>query len=498
MATNDNSDGISLLIVGNPTAAAGMQPLVMVGHYPKDEVDRLKVQPVITEPLVYTIRHAANYLCYSLCDENVRPYGSVRDGKLIISIVLPKGKRLSGNLSPYTLLKEVYHTFVAINMYPSSDATHIFKEGDYGSDIFKGLLSKYRLVSDCTPYVPMCFAGEKGIICVESEEKLSVLMLDSQYPEFSKFSMVEIGRHCASTVKIEIPRPVCYPVVLNGNPLKLALSKDSDKFDSAKYLRPEKYTKYRHVVFTLHDLLQAPDNKICDGNVCLKDGKIYCVVESAPQQFILKASLRIDDNFNQNEKELILKSLKDGSLCVLFGRDDISKAFADDMPITILGKLMEQPVRIRNQYPYFTFRVERRMDAIILFVSKAKNQQQVLPKSKASSSKPQPTAPISGEGSSNNTKEHYNGGNKSALFTGFIAGLAGLVVGLVFGWFLYANLNEANMDITITDSLRYDNERLKEEISVLRVERDAAVRDIDVNIKREKAERSEKLVPQQK
>ena len=495
MATNDSSNGISLLILGNPTAAAGMQPLVMVGHYPKDEADRLKVQPVITEPLVYTIRHAVNYLCYSLCDENVRPYGSVRDGKLMIGIVLPKGKRLSGNLSPYTLLKEVYNTFVAINMYPSSDAMHIFKEGDYDSGIFKGLLSKYRLVSDSTPYVPMSSAGEKGVICVENDEKLSQFMLDSQYPEFSRFSTIEIGRHCASTVKIEIPRPICYPVVLNGNPLKLALSKDSDKFDSAKYLRPEKYTNYRHVVFTLHDLLQAPDYKICHGNVCLKDGKIYCVVESAPQQFILKASLRIDNNFNQNEKELILKSLKDGSLCVLFGRDDISKAFADDMPITILGKLMEQPVRIRNQYPYFTFRVERRMDAIILFVSKAKNQQQVLPKSKASSSQPQQTAPISGKGSSNNTKEHYNGGNKSALFTGF---MAGLVVGLVFGWFLYANLNEANMDITITDSLRYDNERLKEEISVLRVERDAAVRDIDVNIKREKAERSEKLVPQQK
>ena len=202
-----NTNGIALLIEGTATIRGSIEPLVTVGVVPR-ECEAVAVGALLKEPLSYVLRHTATHRCYTVIDRSVRPYGSLRKGTLSISIAISRQRQLANRQSPYTILKEIYNTFVALNMWAAPTGEHIFNEGEYDRSVFVTLLGKYRLESAQEgDYVEMPATGKKALVCIDTEEKLSMLMRDSQYPELRGVSQLEIGRQCAPTINIPIPRP---------------------------------------------------------------------------------------------------------------------------------------------------------------------------------------------------------------------------------------------------------------------------------------------------
>ncbi len=199
------SQTIALLIEGSATVRGGLEPLVSVGVVPSI-CESEPFNALLKEPQSYLLRYTPTHKCYTLIDRAVRPYGTTRKGVLSISIAISSGHQLANRQSPLTLLQEVYHTFVAINMWAAPTGEHIFNEGEYSRDIFVSLMGKYRLEDAKDEYIPMSPNGKKAVIGLDDDTKLAELMRDTQYPELSTVSQLEIGRECASTITITIPR----------------------------------------------------------------------------------------------------------------------------------------------------------------------------------------------------------------------------------------------------------------------------------------------------
>lgn len=364
---------IALYIEGTPTIKEGLHSMVVIGRFPMGgQVG--KEDELIHEPISYSICHTHGERCFSLIDRNVKPFGSPRRGRLSISIAIPKELQFANGQGPYTLLKEIYNTFVALYMWEDSDGSHLFNEGEQDRDVFQKLLKKYRLDPTKQEFVPMMPDGPTAIIAVKDKTKLAELMRDSDYPEFKEYGRVEIGSQVASTINIEIPRKKQFRIILNGVPSSIFLSNPTDTFDSSNHLKDTETLTYRnsHVRFTLQELMDAPEGTLFGGKVRMSGNQILCLVASREKEVVLSTEI-IDSNglLSDGDKENVRRMLNAGIVKVLLKKMDVSKAFTTpDRRLVVPGKCNVDPVLFANND--YSFTVARENDRLKLYVNKKK------------------------------------------------------------------------------------------------------------------------------
>ncbi len=394
---------ISMLIKGNPNSRGGIQPILNVGLFPVEEEARMDTPPIVREGVSYKIRHAADYIAYTIVDTNVRPADASRAGTLIIGVAIPKVLRLKDGKSPYTLLKELYNKFVTENMTSSSDGFHVFKS-DPEKSAFEQLLQNYEVEElRGTSYVAMNQTGGIGVVCAPTEEKLEELFRDSQYPEFQQFCQIEVGRTCESSVNIEIPRKKEYHVFVNGDNTHTTLVNAYDRFDSSRHLSDTEFTTYEenHVSFTLEELTMSPSGTLFDGRVSMHGNRIDCEVKAKDKLFSYKALIvpPLGGRLPEEEKEKVRKLLEAGKLKVLFGGEDCSRAFVTGEEFLVIGANVKKQISLTvsdTEDYIFSYKNDRTGGKLELVVEIKKKKSVAQPTSPArGKEKPTPPVPIS-------------------------------------------------------------------------------------------------------
>lgn len=378
---------ISILIKGNSCSSAGFSPLLLVGVFPSREEDKMDTQPLVKEPVTYRIRHAVDYIGYSIVDTNVRSSDASRSGRLVVGVTIPREMQLKGGQSPYTLLKNIYTKYVNENMTISSDGVRTFKTEKPEKSSYDQLLQSFELEERRNhAYVEMSSSGGVGVVCAPTEEKLEELFRDSQYPEFQQFSQIEVGRSCEPSVNIDIPRKKEYHVYLNGRDVQKTLRSAYDRFDSKIYLHDTEFTTYvdNHVCFTLEDLTMSADGTLFNGRVRLQDNRIDCKVNAKEKMFPFYAVIAspLGGKLLEEEKSKVKKLLSSGKLKVLFGGEDYSGAFLTEEEFLVIGEKVKDPVTLTIQETeefIFSLKKERGNGKLVLIAEQKKKRQSEVP-----------------------------------------------------------------------------------------------------------------------
>ncbi len=279
---------ISLRIAGNKIRKGGFAPIAIVGIPQPSFTTNLLDRPTkFSEKPVFIVTHTPEYALYMAVDSRVRPSDAEGDGRLNVAFTVPANMQLANGASPYTLLRDIYDTFVAKYMTPTSDGRHAFIDTDVDSSIFQNLISKYTLEPRRSGYVTMDSKGPEGTLKL-STDKMTDFFRDTQYKEFAPFKEIQVGTTCATTQSFEalqIPRAVNYKVFINeqdsGN--TLTYPTDLEKMYNAMK-QPTATMEYTPVSFTLQDLISAGGNLKKDGATITLDPaseQIKCSLKSS-------------------------------------------------------------------------------------------------------------------------------------------------------------------------------------------------------------------------
>lgn len=321
---------IAMRIAGTKLRQGGFVPLATMGVLPAGEADNMDRVPLISETPSYIVKHTADYVLYLLMDLRVKSVDSSAFGVLSIAVSISKGAQLADGKSPYTLLRELYETFLRKYMMPSAEGYYVFLNRDADDDVFRAIVNRYPLEARRSPYIEMTGGaqGVSGMLCVP-EDKMEEFFRDTHYPEFARFKELEVGSACSTTPgleRIQIPRPVVYRVMVNGEETNKRLSDPSDTFRSN--LRNTQFSEFTNVSFTLQELLSAPNQtlEIGQSRVVLDaaNAVIRCTVheEKFSYRFVFDWQW---NGLSDDEKDEVRSYFIDGKVKLLFGGFDLSK-----------------------------------------------------------------------------------------------------------------------------------------------------------------------------
>lgn len=322
---------IGLRISGTKQRQAGFAPLANAGVLAGGEGENMDRITTIAESPAYVIKHAAEYILYLLIDRRVRSFDADAPGVLSIALTIPSDSQLKDNKSPYTLLKEVYTTFVSNFMERASDGRNTFLNVDSrDSSLFRDIVSNYSLEPRRSAYVTMNPAGLSGVVCV-SEDNMEDFFRNTQYKEFALFKDVEVGTSCLGQVtpgldRLQIPLPAAsYEVWVNGNNTGDTMVSPTDFYRAS--VAPTKFYTYESVDFTLGELLNASNGQLLKNNsrILLEPDKnrISCTLK--------KFDILYDLSVEWKEKEYgcrnaIEEYARRGNLRLMLEQEDITRA----------------------------------------------------------------------------------------------------------------------------------------------------------------------------
>lgn len=268
MEINSNLQ-IALRIAGTKQRRAGFAPLVTVGVLAGDEGANMYRSTIVAERPAYIVKHAPGYILYQLIDRGAKPFDADANGVLSIALTISSNAQMANGKSPYTLLSEVYRMFVDTYMEPTSDGRLSFIDTDNNNDIFREIVSRYRLEERKTTYIPMAQQGLTGVVCVP-QEKLSDFFINTQYKEFASFKDIEVGISCHNQItpgleQLQIPLPpASYEVWVNEINTGATMSSPADTYLASS---PDtKFYTYESVEFSLSELLNAPNGQLIKKN----------------------------------------------------------------------------------------------------------------------------------------------------------------------------------------------------------------------------------------
>lgn len=214
---------LSLMIYGTRLSTSGWEPLIMLNNPPFPELKNIGMAGVGENPTYLTFRIDQNYTQYTLVynPKYIKAHAAQRDGALKISIAIPKGYKLDGNVSPYDVFKAIQRTleFHAFNPIVGKPGAFEFKETFPTADVFNQVLDSFRLIETKMPHRPMSsVSNEVGLIIVAENSEVNLLQ-DIQYPEFSSYKEIVVARSGESDniiKNLEIPRKPKYEIIINN------------------------------------------------------------------------------------------------------------------------------------------------------------------------------------------------------------------------------------------------------------------------------------------
>lgn len=208
---------ISLNIYGNKEANIGFSQILTVGD--------IRPLPDESQPgfegnqEYYIIQNEATGTTFSVVPTRVHSRDSLRLGSLRIAITLPAGTAIEGDVSPFTVLDEVYRLYVSTCMKQGFDSLE-YNGLDADRNAFAAVLAKYPLVNKPRPCRPM--TGQTAACVVADAASVSQLFADTQYAEFVPYSRIYVAAVNGSTLpvlNVAIPRQSLYTVYLNDRQL---------------------------------------------------------------------------------------------------------------------------------------------------------------------------------------------------------------------------------------------------------------------------------------
>lgn len=183
---------ISLAIFGNQNSNSGYQPLYWIND-PPQQLENFVPPGMDENPYFFTLQVLPAHTQYTLIQNRVSSYMSSRPGVLKMAISIPKGYRISGGVSPMTVLIEVRKTFLDTCM-TQRDA-HIeaynFKEKLADPDIFSTIVDAYQLEADTQPHLPM--SGTDEMLMLLDDTAIAQLFIAPQKPEFTQFKRIIVA-----------------------------------------------------------------------------------------------------------------------------------------------------------------------------------------------------------------------------------------------------------------------------------------------------------------
>lgn len=279
---------ISLRIGGNKIRKGGFAPIAIVGiPQPSFTTNMLDRPTKFSEKPVFIVTHTPEYALYMAVDSRVKPSDAESDGRLNVAFTIPANMQLANGASPYTLLRDLYNTFVAKYMTPTSDGRHAFIDTDVDSSIFQSLISQYSLEPRRSGYVTMDSKGPEGTLKLSSD-KMTEFFRDTQYKEFAPFREIQVGTTCATTPSFEalqIPRAVNYKVFIDEQYSGKTLTYPTDLDTPYTAMKQSTTTmEYTPVSFTMQELISAGGKLQKDGATITLDPaseQIKCSLQSS-------------------------------------------------------------------------------------------------------------------------------------------------------------------------------------------------------------------------
>ena len=245
---------VTVGIVGNPNASAGIQSLLNIDSPFNLRQDK-QFYPEIGGNYYIELVHTPEYISYQYVSRPslVHSYQASRPGSLWIALTVPRGKRFSFGISPYRVLMEILELFRQTYMTPRMDGSYEFKTGSYFSAPFYNLLDKYPLEPDFGRYIEM-----KGTSPVPfrplTEEQMTQFFLDTQYEEFQQVGSIIVADSVSwgSLLELPVPRPLNFSIYSSGQLLGMIHSTDEI---FSRILRPDDdFHKEVEVRFSLSEL----------------------------------------------------------------------------------------------------------------------------------------------------------------------------------------------------------------------------------------------------
>ena len=319
---------IGLRISGTKQRRGGFQPLVAVGVLAGNEANNMDRVTLVAEKPAFVVKHTSEYVLYMLIDRRVKSFDADAPGVLTIALTIASDAQLADQKSPYTLLKEIYDTFVSTYMTRLSDGRDSFIDCDADPEVFREIINRYPLESRPRPFMPMNPQGSTGIVCVPFN-KLEAFFRDTGYEEFRNFCDIEIGTQCTSSPgleKLEIPKIPRYEIWINGM-RQNEVMRPVEGEDSLFCQLPG----YPVVSFTLDALLSAPGQKIesADAIILLNPVKnrIECTINKLVQNIRVVFRWVTEDEASRTD---VVSMIKKSKVKITLGIKDVSSFAVSD------------------------------------------------------------------------------------------------------------------------------------------------------------------------
>ncbi|MCR4560849.1 MAG: hypothetical protein K5685_12295 [Bacteroidales bacterium] len=319
---------VQFIIAGSTLNQSGFSSIAQYGNYTEDDINALDSWR-LTENPSFRIKHTPNFISYALRETRFLASDGNRQNRMTIEIRIAANKILANNVSPYTLLKDMYTELTEHYAEKTPDGKLRFKPSVNDMDAvtahFREIIKKYPVEDRRGSYIKMKTGDNiTGFVCLVDEQK-EMFFRDTQYPEFANYSQIEIGKECAGLVhselqNLEIPREIRFEVYEGNKSTGKILTNPSTKCTISKRATEEK--EYTPCEFSLQELFEA------HGGILHKDGatieidyiksRINCRL--AEKDIMYTVSVVYDGNAQENAKNLF----KSGRKKMFFNDDDLS------------------------------------------------------------------------------------------------------------------------------------------------------------------------------
>ena len=249
---------ISLKICGNPESNGGFQPILLFNN-PMIEIPDKFDSGFEANSYYFSLKTEPTQVIYKLIKNNVRSYGSIRAGSLVIAVSIPKGYRIDGGQTPFDALTTIKDAFLqrCMTCRDPLKETYEFNPGRIESTVLDDVAQRFALVPAVTPWHPMTEGAPVGCI-IRPEADILQLFRDVQYPEFERFSELLVAEQTSSTnyvpVNVAIPRVPQYRIYVNSQLVETV--SDITRRNSYR-IQETAYAESVQIAFTMEQLLNG-------------------------------------------------------------------------------------------------------------------------------------------------------------------------------------------------------------------------------------------------
>jgi len=207
---------ITLAIFGNQNSNSGFQPLYWINN-PVQPLENLIPPGMEENSYFFVLETGEKFTQYTLVQNHVSSYMSVRPGALKMAIGIPNGYRLANDESPLTVLMAVQDTFLkeCMTQKSSLSETRNFKQVLPDEQLFKSIVDGYSLIPSYDRVYPM--QGADDAVLLLPSAQMADFFRNVHYPELQGYKKVVIGEKGNTTVypavvsDLQIPLPMTPP-----------------------------------------------------------------------------------------------------------------------------------------------------------------------------------------------------------------------------------------------------------------------------------------------